>query len=167
MLKPSEPIRNPQIPSSSVCYHCFCDPSCNEKSILCGICVNLFVPKYPNVWLQHKASVRTAILALYFLILFNVCLIHRGFILLTNKMFMVEPAFEPENGTHVVYRGEHLHFPSGTCGHGHNMSIINQGNVQELLKSFNSRVRKSKFTLFLSFILSITEILLKSFTSDY
>ncbi|XP_058255797.1 disintegrin and metalloproteinase domain-containing protein 12 isoform X1 [Hemibagrus wyckioides] len=66
----------------------------------------------------------------------------RGFILLTNEMFMVEPAFEPDNGTHMVYRGEHLHFPSGTCGHGHNMSNINQGNVRELLQSFNSRNKR-------------------------
>ncbi|TTC14935.1 Disintegrin and metalloproteinase domain-containing protein 12 [Bagarius yarrelli] len=66
----------------------------------------------------------------------------KGFILLTNKMFMVEPAFEPDNGTHVVYRGEHLQFPSGSCGHGHNMSNINQGDVRELLQSFNSRHKR-------------------------
>ncbi|GAA6108652.1 disintegrin and metalloproteinase domain-containing protein 12 isoform X1 [Tachysurus ichikawai] len=66
----------------------------------------------------------------------------RGFILLTNEMFMVEPAFEPDNGTHMVYRGEHLRFPSGICGHGHNMSNISQGNVQELLQSFNSRHKR-------------------------
>ncbi|XP_053366090.1 disintegrin and metalloproteinase domain-containing protein 12 [Clarias gariepinus] len=66
----------------------------------------------------------------------------RGFILLTDKMFMLEPAFEPENVTHVVYRGEHLHFPSGTCGHGHNLSTINQGNVHEVLQSFNSRHKR-------------------------
>ncbi|XP_062863969.1 disintegrin and metalloproteinase domain-containing protein 12 [Trichomycterus rosablanca] len=66
----------------------------------------------------------------------------RGFILLENEMFMVEPAFEPENDTHVVYRGEHLHFPSGTCGHGHNISIIKQGNVQGLFHSLYPRPKR-------------------------
>uniref|UniRef100_A0A671NAQ5 Disintegrin and metalloproteinase domain-containing protein 12-like n=1 Tax=Sinocyclocheilus anshuiensis TaxID=1608454 RepID=A0A671NAQ5_9TELE len=40
------------------------------------------------------------------------------------KTLMVEPAFEPANDTHVIYEGHHLHFPSGTCGHGHNISTI-------------------------------------------
>ncbi|XP_026864669.2 disintegrin and metalloproteinase domain-containing protein 12 isoform X3 [Electrophorus electricus] len=66
----------------------------------------------------------------------------RGFILVENKMLMMEPAFEPANDTHVVYRGEHLRFPSGTCGHGHNISVGNPGNIRGLLQSPGTRHKR-------------------------
>ncbi|XP_066529729.1 disintegrin and metalloproteinase domain-containing protein 12 isoform X1 [Hoplias malabaricus] len=66
----------------------------------------------------------------------------RGFILLENETFMVEPAFEPENDTHIVYRGEHLTFPSGTCGHGHNISTLPLSSTGGPLQSFNTRHKR-------------------------
>lgn len=71
----------------------------------------------------------------------DMVLIYRGFILLENETFIVEPAFEPENGTHIVYRGQHLTFPSGTCGHGHNISTPDNNPAEGLLQPFNTRVR--------------------------
>ncbi|KAI4882539.1 hypothetical protein NFI96_010411 [Prochilodus magdalenae] len=66
----------------------------------------------------------------------------RGFILLENETFMVEPAFEPENDTHVVYRAEHLTFPSGTCGHGHNITTVDPSSAGGLLQSYNTRHKR-------------------------
>ncbi|XP_051502053.1 disintegrin and metalloproteinase domain-containing protein 12 [Myxocyprinus asiaticus] len=65
----------------------------------------------------------------------------RGFISLENKRLMVEPAFEPANDTHVIYDG-HLHFPSGTCGHGHNISTVSHANAGELLQLFSTRHKR-------------------------
>ncbi len=48
---------------------------------------------------------------------------------------MVEPAFEPANDTHVIYEGHHLHFPSGTCGHGHNISTVSHMSAGGLPQS--------------------------------
>lgn len=53
---------------------------------------------------------------------------------------MVEPAFEPANDTHVIYEGHHLHFPSGTCGHGHNISTVSHTSAGGLPQSFRTRV---------------------------
>lgn len=66
----------------------------------------------------------------------------RGFVLLENKTLMVEPAFEPANDTHVIYDGHHLHFPSGTCGHGHNISTVSNTNTRGLLQSFRTRHKR-------------------------
>ncbi|XP_052009644.1 disintegrin and metalloproteinase domain-containing protein 12 [Xyrauchen texanus] len=65
----------------------------------------------------------------------------RGFISLENKRLMVEPAFEPANDTHVIY-DEHLHFPSGTCGHGHNISTVSHANAGELQQLFSTRHKR-------------------------
>ncbi|XP_076834939.1 disintegrin and metalloproteinase domain-containing protein 12 isoform X3 [Brachyhypopomus gauderio] len=66
----------------------------------------------------------------------------RGFIILEKETLMVEPAFEPANGTHVVYRGAQLHFPSGTCGHGHNISAGNHGDAGGLFQAPGSRHKR-------------------------
>ncbi|XP_050989618.1 disintegrin and metalloproteinase domain-containing protein 12 isoform X2 [Labeo rohita] len=66
----------------------------------------------------------------------------RGFIILENKTLMVEPAFEPANDTHVIYEGHHLHFPSGTCGHGHNISTVSHMSAGGLPQSFNTRHKR-------------------------
>lgn len=66
----------------------------------------------------------------------------RGFILLENKTLMVEPAFEPANDTHVIYEGHHLHFPSGTCGHGHNISTVSHTSAGGLPQSFSTRHKR-------------------------
>ncbi|KAI2654461.1 Disintegrin and metalloproteinase domain-containing protein 12 [Labeo rohita] len=55
---------------------------------------------------------------------------------------MVEPAFEPANDTHVIYEGHHLHFPSGTCGHGHNISTVSHMSAGGLPQSFNTRHKR-------------------------
>uniref|UniRef100_A0A8C2DD93 ADAM metallopeptidase domain 12 n=1 Tax=Cyprinus carpio TaxID=7962 RepID=A0A8C2DD93_CYPCA len=66
----------------------------------------------------------------------------RGFILLENKTLMVEPAFEPANDTHVIYEGHHLHFLSGTCGHGHNISTVSHMSAGGLPQSFSTRHKR-------------------------
>ncbi|XP_051579597.1 disintegrin and metalloproteinase domain-containing protein 12-like isoform X2 [Myxocyprinus asiaticus] len=66
----------------------------------------------------------------------------RGFILLENKTLMVEPAFEPANDTHVIYDGQHLHFPSGSCGHGHNISTVSHASAGELPQLFSPRHKR-------------------------
>uniref|UniRef100_A0A672KD37 ADAM metallopeptidase domain 12 n=2 Tax=Sinocyclocheilus grahami TaxID=75366 RepID=A0A672KD37_SINGR len=66
----------------------------------------------------------------------------RGFILLENKTLMVEPAFEPANDTHVIYEGHHLHFPSGTCGHGHNISTVSHMSAGGPPQSFSTRHKR-------------------------
>ncbi|XP_065144464.2 disintegrin and metalloproteinase domain-containing protein 12 isoform X2 [Paramisgurnus dabryanus] len=66
----------------------------------------------------------------------------RGFILLENTTLMVEPAFDPANDTHVIYEGQHLHSPSGTCGHGHNISTVSHTSVGGLPQSLNTRHKR-------------------------
>ncbi|XP_055028007.2 disintegrin and metalloproteinase domain-containing protein 12 isoform X2 [Misgurnus anguillicaudatus] len=66
----------------------------------------------------------------------------RGFILLENTTLMVEPAFEPANDTHVIYEGQHLHLPSGTCGHGHNISTVSHTSGGGLPQSLNTRHKR-------------------------
>ncbi|XP_016323377.1 disintegrin and metalloproteinase domain-containing protein 12-like [Sinocyclocheilus anshuiensis] len=66
----------------------------------------------------------------------------RGFILLENKTLMVEPAFEPANDTHVIYEGHHLHFPSGTCGHGNNISTVSHMSTGGPPQSFSTRHKR-------------------------
>ncbi|XP_018605131.1 disintegrin and metalloproteinase domain-containing protein 12 isoform X2 [Scleropages formosus] len=51
----------------------------------------------------------------------------RGFLMLGNKTFVLEPAFNPDNGTHLIYRGEDLYLSPGTCGHGFNTSAFSLG----------------------------------------
>ncbi|XP_030643273.1 disintegrin and metalloproteinase domain-containing protein 12 [Chanos chanos] len=66
----------------------------------------------------------------------------RGFISLDNKTLMLEPAFEPDNGTHVIYRGENLQLNRGTCGHGHNTTAITSSNAGGPLQFFTSRHKR-------------------------
>ncbi|KAJ8360194.1 hypothetical protein SKAU_G00167190 [Synaphobranchus kaupii] len=63
----------------------------------------------------------------------------RGLITLESKTLVLEPAFRPDNGTHWIYRGENLRFPSGNCGHGHNISADSLDNTRSLFSSFNTR----------------------------
>ncbi|XP_061084836.1 disintegrin and metalloproteinase domain-containing protein 12-like isoform X2 [Conger conger] len=66
----------------------------------------------------------------------------RGFISLESKTLILEPAFRPDNGTHLIYRGENLRFPFGTCGHGHNISAVSPDNPGSLFRSFNTRHKR-------------------------
>ncbi|XP_052002074.1 disintegrin and metalloproteinase domain-containing protein 12-like isoform X3 [Xyrauchen texanus] len=50
--------------------------------------------------------------------------------------------FEPANDTHVIYDGQHLHFLSGSCGHGHNISTVNHANAGELPQLFSPRHKR-------------------------
>lgn len=58
--------------------------------------------------------------------------------MLENTTLMVEPAFEPENDTHVIYEGQELLLPAGTCGHGHNISTVSHTSVGGLTRSLNT-----------------------------
>ncbi|XP_064173580.1 disintegrin and metalloproteinase domain-containing protein 12-like isoform X1 [Anguilla rostrata] len=66
----------------------------------------------------------------------------RGFITLENKTLVLEPAFYPDNGTHLIYRGENLGSPLGTCGHGHNVSMAYPDNTGSLFRSFSTRHKR-------------------------
>lgn len=48
---------------------------------------------------------------------------YRGLISLDHKVYVLEPM--QEGNAHRLYRGEHLKFTQGTCGHGHNISYPN------------------------------------------
>ncbi|XP_023697553.2 disintegrin and metalloproteinase domain-containing protein 12 isoform X1 [Paramormyrops kingsleyae] len=48
----------------------------------------------------------------------------RGFVSFNSKTFILEPAFDPDNATHLIYRGEEVYIPAGTCGHGFNISAF-------------------------------------------
>ncbi|KAG7462997.1 hypothetical protein MATL_G00190660 [Megalops atlanticus] len=66
----------------------------------------------------------------------------RGFIALESKTFVLEPAFNPDNGTHLIYRGEGLHLSSGTCGHGHNISAAFPDSTGNAFPSFSTRHKR-------------------------
>ncbi|XP_075889613.1 disintegrin and metalloproteinase domain-containing protein 12 isoform X2 [Nelusetta ayraudi] len=46
----------------------------------------------------------------------------KGFIALEGKYLVLEPTPGRSDGAHRVYSAEHLHFSTGTCGHGFNIS---------------------------------------------
>ncbi|XP_067225726.1 disintegrin and metalloproteinase domain-containing protein 12 isoform X1 [Chanodichthys erythropterus] len=65
----------------------------------------------------------------------------RGLISLEHEVYVLEPM--QEGNTHRLYRGEHLKFTQGTCGHGHNISYPTEmanttGDV------FSSHIRRHK-----------------------
>ncbi|KAM6956564.1 LOW QUALITY PROTEIN: disintegrin and metalloproteinase domain-containing protein 12-like [Aplochiton taeniatus] len=68
----------------------------------------------------------------------------RGFIVLENKTFIIEPSMEPDNGTHIVYRVEDIDLTPGTCGHGFNMSSIAPDNQlrERPFHSFSTRHKR-------------------------
>ncbi|KAI1886983.1 hypothetical protein AGOR_G00201370 [Albula goreensis] len=66
----------------------------------------------------------------------------RGFITLEDKTFVLEPAFHPDNNTHLIYRGENLTFSPGTCGHGFNISHTVSDYVGNPFRSFGTRHKR-------------------------
>ncbi|XP_046885169.1 disintegrin and metalloproteinase domain-containing protein 12-like isoform X2 [Hypomesus transpacificus] len=67
----------------------------------------------------------------------------RGLIALENKTYILEPAFEPDNGTHLIYRGEDLNLSPGTCGHGFNLSSVTLDNhLRSPFQSFSTRHKR-------------------------
>ncbi|XP_062319716.1 disintegrin and metalloproteinase domain-containing protein 12-like [Osmerus eperlanus] len=67
----------------------------------------------------------------------------RGLIALENKTYILEPAFEPDNGTHLIYRGEDLKLSPGTCGHGFNLSSDTLDNqLRSPFQSFSTRHKR-------------------------
>lgn len=70
-----------------------------------------------------------------------VCL-HRGFIALENKTFIIEPVPGHDNGAHYIYRVEELALTPGACGHGFNMSsVAPENHIKSPFQSFHTRVR--------------------------
>uniref|UniRef100_W5MM71 ADAM metallopeptidase domain 12 n=1 Tax=Lepisosteus oculatus TaxID=7918 RepID=W5MM71_LEPOC len=66
----------------------------------------------------------------------------RGFILLENKTFVLEPVFDPANRSHLIYRAENLNFSPGTCGHGFNISDFRVDDIARPFKTFNARHKR-------------------------
>ncbi|KAJ8365523.1 hypothetical protein SKAU_G00143540 [Synaphobranchus kaupii] len=66
----------------------------------------------------------------------------RGFIALEDKAFVLEPAFFPDNGTHLIYRGENLSMSRGTCGHGFNISNAVTDSVGGPFRQFGTRHKR-------------------------
>ncbi|KAJ8404828.1 hypothetical protein AAFF_G00332150 [Aldrovandia affinis] len=66
----------------------------------------------------------------------------RGFIVLEDKTFVLEPAFHPDNGTHLIYRGENLRFSPGTCGHDFNISHGIANHAGGPFRSFGTRHKR-------------------------
>ncbi|XP_064176797.1 disintegrin and metalloproteinase domain-containing protein 12 [Anguilla rostrata] len=66
----------------------------------------------------------------------------RGFIALEDKAFVLEPAFFPDNGTHLIYRGENLRLSPGSCGHGFNISNAVTDYVGGPFRQFSSRHKR-------------------------
>lgn len=65
--------------------------------------------------------------------------------MLEDKYFVLEPTPDRSDGTHWIYSAEHLHFSSGTCGHGFNISSSSDADgtseARSPFRSFSSRVR--------------------------
>ncbi|XP_066520571.1 disintegrin and metalloproteinase domain-containing protein 12 [Hoplias malabaricus] len=55
-------------------------------------------------------------------VILSTCSGVKGLINLKDKVLVLEPAKKPNSTMHHLYRGEHLNFSQGTCGHGHNIS---------------------------------------------
>lgn len=70
------------------------------------------------------------------------CFLHRGFIALENKTFIIEPMSSNDNDTHFIYRVEKLKLSPGDCGHGFNMSsVAAENHIKNPFQSFHARVR--------------------------
>uniref|UniRef100_A0A8D0CJ65 ADAM metallopeptidase domain 12 n=1 Tax=Scleropages formosus TaxID=113540 RepID=A0A8D0CJ65_SCLFO len=66
----------------------------------------------------------------------------RGFVALEDKTFVLEPAFNPDNGTHWIYRGENLNLAPGSCGHGFNVSHFVLDTVGGPAHAFGTRHKR-------------------------
>ncbi|XP_036378407.1 disintegrin and metalloproteinase domain-containing protein 12-like [Megalops cyprinoides] len=66
----------------------------------------------------------------------------RGLIALEDRTFVLEPAFHPDNGTHLIYRGEYLSLSPGTCGHGFNITHLAADPTGSPFQSFGTRHKR-------------------------
>uniref|UniRef100_A0A668AXB8 ADAM metallopeptidase domain 12 n=1 Tax=Myripristis murdjan TaxID=586833 RepID=A0A668AXB8_9TELE len=70
----------------------------------------------------------------------------RGFISLENRSYVLEPSADHNNGTHWVYRAEHLNLTPGTCGHNFNISHPTEHSLNQadssLFRSFSTRHKR-------------------------
>ncbi|XP_026988610.2 disintegrin and metalloproteinase domain-containing protein 12 [Tachysurus fulvidraco] len=57
-------------------------------------------------------------------VILSTCTGIRGLITLKDKVLVLEPAQNPNDTLHHIFRGERLTLQHGTCGHGHNVSNI-------------------------------------------
>lgn len=74
------------------------------------------------------------------------CFLHRGFIALENKTFIIEPMSSDANDTHFIYRVEKLKLSPGDCGHGFNMSsVATETHIKNPFQSFHARVRSTSW----------------------
>lgn len=67
----------------------------------------------------------------------------RGFISLGDRSYVLEPHADHFDGTHRIYRAEHLNFVPGSCGHQFNVSSPTMLSNSSSFKAFRSRVRLS------------------------
>nr|XP_020460047.1 disintegrin and metalloproteinase domain-containing protein 12-like isoform X1 [Monopterus albus] len=67
----------------------------------------------------------------------------RGFIVLENKTFIIEPVSGHDTGAHFIYRVEELRLTPGACGHGFNMSsVAPEDHIKSPFHSFHSRHKR-------------------------
>lgn len=78
---------------------------------------------------------------IFFLSFFFSYFLCRGFIVLENKTFIIEPVSGHHTGAHFIYRVEELRLTTGACGHGFNLSSVAPENqIKSPFQSFHTRV---------------------------
>uniref|UniRef100_UPI003AAC84A6 disintegrin and metalloproteinase domain-containing protein 12 n=1 Tax=Centroberyx gerrardi TaxID=166262 RepID=UPI003AAC84A6 len=70
----------------------------------------------------------------------------RGFISLEDRSYVLEPSADRANGTHWIYRAEHLNLAPGTCGHDFNISHPTEHSLNQAdsspFRTFSTRHKR-------------------------
>uniref|UniRef100_A0A3B3DEH2 ADAM metallopeptidase domain 12 n=1 Tax=Oryzias melastigma TaxID=30732 RepID=A0A3B3DEH2_ORYME len=66
----------------------------------------------------------------------------KGFISLGDRSYVLEPHADHFDGTHRIYRAEHLNFVPGSCGHQFNVSSPTMLSNSSSFKAFRSRFKR-------------------------
>uniref|UniRef100_A0A3P9K993 ADAM metallopeptidase domain 12 n=1 Tax=Oryzias latipes TaxID=8090 RepID=A0A3P9K993_ORYLA len=66
----------------------------------------------------------------------------KGFISLGDRSYVLEPHADHFDGTHRIYKAEHLNFVPGSCGHHFNISSPTIQSSSSSFKAFRSRLKR-------------------------
>ncbi|XP_038592192.1 disintegrin and metalloproteinase domain-containing protein 12-like [Micropterus salmoides] len=66
----------------------------------------------------------------------------KGFISFEGKSYVLEPSSDHSDGTHWIYRAEHLNFAPGTCGHDFNISYPTEHADRGPFQTFSTRHKR-------------------------
>ncbi|XP_028990260.1 disintegrin and metalloproteinase domain-containing protein 12-like [Betta splendens] len=72
----------------------------------------------------------------------SICAGIKGLVSLDGRAYVLEPSADHSDGTHWIYRAEHLALSAGTCGHGFNTSYATEHAQSVPFRTFSARHKR-------------------------